>query len=164
MTRHTKKIKERKKTKGKRTKRQGTRGTRTKRQSVLIEFEKPKVDIENYGETTTFINSNNQKSKRQIKWKGNFKDDKLNLQVDLIKDNKHKKFNLNMNKEQIENILNRQPDTYSDTLIAERLTNDFLKNDRNRNQNLIGNNNEKMKRDMPVFLNNELLLVPRKQE
>jgi hypothetical protein len=162
MTRQTKRAKGKNPRKMRRqTKRQNKRPSR---RVFMIEMDKPKMNIENYGETTTIINNNNQKSRRQIKWKGNFKDDKLNLQVDLIKDNKHKKFNVNMNKEQIESILNRQPDTYSDTSIAERLTNDFLRNDRNRGQQIMGNNNEIRKRDVPVFLNNELLLVPRKQQ
>jgi hypothetical protein len=156
MTRHTKKTK--------RTKRTRRQKKQHSRRVFVIENEKPRLNIENYGETTTIINNNNQKSRRQIKWKGNFKDDKLNLQVDLIKDKKHKQFNVNMNKEEIQNILNRQPNTYSDTSIAERLTNDFLRNDGNHEQEFMGNNNEIRKRDVPVFLNNELLLVPRKQE
>ena len=116
--------------------------------------------IQNYGETTTLINDskNNKKTRRQIKWVGNFKDDKLDLQVDVIKDNDKKVFKINMNKDQIEEILNKKPDS---TSIAERLTNDFLINDSNRT--FMDNRNEIVKEDIPLFLNNELLIMPNKK-
>ena len=127
----------------------------------IIQNEQPKIYIQNYGETTTLINDskNNKKTRRQIKWVGNFKDDKLDLKVDVIKDNDKKIFKINMNKDQIEDILNKTPES---TSIAERLTNDFLIND--SNQTFMNNNrNEIVKEDIPVFLNNELLVMPHKK-
>ena len=78
------------------TKRHTKRKRNTKRRT--ISFEKPKMYIQNYGETTTLINDskNNKKTRRQIKWVGNFKDDKLDLQVDVIKDNDKQIFKINM--------------------------------------------------------------------
>jgi hypothetical protein len=128
----------------------------------IIQNDQPNIYIQNYGETTTLINDskNNKKTRQQIKWVGNFKDDKLDLKVDVIKDNDKKIFKINMNKDQIEDILNKTPES---TSIAERLTNDFLRNDNNNRTFMNNNRNEIVKEDIPVFLNNELLIMPHKK-
>jgi len=144
--RHTKKIRKHK--------RKYTRRYSMRHKPNLKSMPKPKIYIQNYGETTTLINNNDDKSKRQLKWVGDYNGDNLSLKIDVIKDNDRKMYNINMNNDELKNLLNIPP---VNTSLSDRLTNDFLGNDNylDTNKNY---KNEIVKEDVPVFLDNEELL------
>ena len=88
----------------------------------------PSVYIHNFGSTKTLIKTNNKNSKREVKWIGDYNGKEANIQVDVIKDNDRKVFNINMDNNEISRLLGIQPVNIP---IDERLRMDFLSDENN---------------------------------
>ena len=103
---------------------QSKRQKHTRKTQLEVKKHKiPRVYIQNFGSSETFINVNNKKSDSKLKWMGDYDGETAKLQVDVNKNNNRKVYKLEMDNEQLSRLLGRPS---VDMPLDKRLRKNFL--------------------------------------
>jgi hypothetical protein len=117
------------------TKRRRTKGSkrgnhlRKQKRTKKVHFEEkkhkiPRVYIQNFGSSETFMDINNKKSDSKLKWMGDYDGETAKLQVDINNNNNRKVYKIEMDNKQLSRLLGAPS---VDMPLDKRLKNDFLK-------------------------------------
>ena len=113
-------------TKGKRTKK-GKQLRRQKRsRKVHFEEEKykiPRVYIQNFGSSETYMDVNNKKTGSKLKWMGDYDGETAKLQVDVNNNNNRKVYKIELDNKQLSRLLSMPS---ADMPLDKRLRTNFL--------------------------------------
>ena len=104
---------------------QSKRQKHTRKTQLEVKKHKiPRVYIQNFGSSETFINVNNKKSDSKLKWMGDYDGETAKLQVDINNNNNRKVYKIEMDNKQLSRLLGAPS---VDMPLDKRLKNDFLK-------------------------------------
>ena len=119
------KLTKKSRTKGKRTKK-GKQLRQKRTRKVHFEEEKfkiPRVYIQNFGSSETYMDVNNKKTGSKLKWMGDYDGETAKLQVDVNNNNNRKVYKIELDNKQLGRLLSMPS---ADMPLDKRLRTNFL--------------------------------------